>query len=353
MLSAMTMITFKARIELLLLNFFVIMSYLSIIYGLYMQPPNKINHHRVREAARHQQKLKISDVLKGGHKWTLIDAFKENLLKQKSLLQNRIEIVKKIQNKLFEDEAAGNPIDLEKNYNNVLSFSAELIQLNLAAHEYNDKWYIKFLSLFINRFKIKTLDREIDHLNKKIHAIQVIKNTSTLIEALNARVLSPNFESKGLFRIPGADAVSKKLFHRFAGNDLTKEFLNPELNEEEKFSNEDMASAIKKIFMQIAPQRDGNGEMINAPEETGRILQSKMDQVKDIEDARKAWLELPPVEQAFCKSCMELMANCYEKSWKPLEPSPPLENMFVAMPSLIQIFPNATFLVSNYQEIFK
>lgn len=286
--------------------------------------------------------IEISDV-KSGKTWSPLKSFTKNPLKNKAVLQKRISSLKEISKKAFEELSDDK---FEKNYSNFLNFRAELIRVNKAAHIYNNQLHIKFLAFFSKKFKVITVDSEMFVLNRKVFSVQILKNISLLLQTLNKRVSDKKLVTEGIFRIPGNASLVTELVTQIAGEKITKIFLTTSEKNIEKLSNHDLASVIKKIFINWT--QDEN----HPSHELKRIQQTGIGDAENIEDATDAWMKLPLVEKAFCKHCIELMANSYEYSWKTLQPTPPLKNMLVAFPSLTQVFTNAEFLISNYKEIF-
>ncbi|QLH36630.1 MAG: hypothetical protein HWD61_11245 [Parachlamydiaceae bacterium] len=129
----------------------------------------------------HSESLKISDpysqrTFEGlskshGRQWSEL----KDKLQLKSTIQSMARIEAHVFKNLTEQEC-------ETFLNPILDFQKDLIQLNQAAHKYNEKWYVRLLSIVFKSFKMKTLDAEIKDIDSKIQPLKEIKHISRYLK---------------------------------------------------------------------------------------------------------------------------------------------------------------------------
>jgi hypothetical protein len=109
-----------------------------------------------------------------GHRWTFLgNAKKRNDLGDKVKLIKATEqiLIDKI-DKIFakENNLLSND-EMIKIYNKIDNFMTKMEKINQSANQHNNKLYIRFLSLFSNKFKVDTLNTEYKRLDNKIFSL--------------------------------------------------------------------------------------------------------------------------------------------------------------------------------------
>lgn len=276
-------------------------------------------HHEGKEP--HVREMKAQ-----GRKWTLGS-------KKTETLNSKIYSLKILEKAKF---SPSNYHDNEENYQEILKFRSELVEINNSAHQYNQKWYIKFLSLFSDRFKLDTLDPELGEVKETL----IINHTTKFIEKLDQLVLKHLQQGEhveGFLRLSGDQMQALK---------LTSEVLEKPEVDLHLYNENEMVSALKKM-------------LINLPDHVSeQVKKTGLDQAYTIDRAILAYQKLPEIDNRFCKDLIKFLVHSYEYSWKRENTS--LDAMIIAIGIVSNrslderaLFPNIRFLIENYSQIFE
>lgn len=186
-----------------------------------------------------------------------------------------------------------------------------------------------------------------------------IKNLSPMVKLIDELILRIQTHihnqtkvatDDALFRVPGSANKVKKL--------LSEIIENPSCSIDNDYSDADLASSLKKLFM------DSSKEWFQKIEESGIRQIDVANLVQAIQEFHTKFNAMPKFEKEFCKIMILFLKNVYTYYWQS-KPGDNLTNMLTAMPFVKIIFESngleeiasspskrVAFLITHYNAIF-